>query len=285
MDDLSQSELAQLDGFRPKKDDDNASPNSPEEQAFLDAILADTSIEVPEALDWRETPGRVSEVKDQIDCGSCWAFASTGALEGQQIVRGSGRRPASNLKHSVFGNYSNKTNGTLNPLSEQNLVDCDDVDLGCYGGYMERALRYIKRAGGIEDEAHYPYWGATGECLFEKAKVAFSDNGAAILPSGDEQKLKEVVAKFGPVAVAIDASGYFVDYNRGVLVDRHCTHFFDQLNHAVLVVGYGTHSRHGDYWIVKNSWSTDWGEGGYIRMARNRKNMCGIATLAVIPTF
>ena len=285
MDDLSQSELAQLDGFRPKKDDDNASPNSPEEQAFLDAILADTSIEVPEALDWRETPGRVSEVKDQGRCGSCWAFASTGVLEGQETVRSSKRRLASSFKHFMSGGYNHKINKSITLLSAQNLVDCVEEDFGCQGGHAHTALRYIRTAGGIEYATSYPYEAANGECRFDRAKVAFRDNGAAILPVGDEQKLKEVVAKFGPVAVSIVATGNFMRYQGGVLIDNYCSNKRDDLNHAVLIVGYGTNPKDGDYWIVKNSCSTEWGEKGFIRMARNRNNMCGIANRAVIPTF
>ena len=282
--DFSKSELAKLNELRPKKGADEPPPNTPEEQAFLDAILADTSIEVPDALDWREAPGRVSEVKNQGQCGSCWAFSAVGALEGQEKVRNPRRRSITSLKQSLLGNRN--TNATVTPLSEQNLVDCVTGDYGCGGGEIEDALRYIKTAGGIDDEASYPYEELTGECRFDKDKVAFRDNGAARLPIGDEQQLKAVVAKFGPVAVAIDAdSDSFLDYEDGVYIDDNCGNEYDDLGHAVLVVGYGTDPKEGDYWIVKNSWGMEWGYDGYIKMARNRKNMCGIATEGVIPTF
>ena len=276
--DYNKSELAQLNGLRPLKGIDEPAPNSPEEQAFLNAILADKSIEVPDALDWRQTPGRVGEVKNQGMCGSCWTFASTGALEGQENARHPKRRPIKSSK--------NETDATVTLLSEQNLVDCVKDDYGCRGGWMEDALRYVKTAGGIEDESSYPYTAWTGECKFDKTKVAFHNAGAANLPGGDEEKLKELVAKFGPVAVAIDASSiWFQFYLGGVYVNKWCGNKEEQLDHAVLVVGYGTDAKKGDYWIVKNSWGAYWGESGYIRMARNRNNMCGIATWAVIPTF
>ena len=281
--DYSKSELAHINGFKQKKRVGDAPPNSPEEQAFLDAILADTSIEVPDALDWRKTPGRVSEVKDQGDCGSCWTFAATGVLEGQETVRSSKRRPASSFKHFMSKGYNHKINVSLTLLSEENLIDCVKEEFNCEGGHAHTALRYIKTAGGIEDEASYPYEARYGECRFDQTKVAFRDNGAAILPVGDEQKLKEVVAKFGPVAVSVYATDLFLDYKGGVFFDLECPS--DHSNHGVLIVGYGTDPKDGEYWIVKNSWRKDWGEDGYIRMARNRKNMCGIATRAVIPTF
>lgn len=272
MADMPSTELAQMNGFRLPANlltgQQELPKNSPEAQAFLDKILADKSIEVPDSIDWRTVPGRVSEVKNQGQCGSCWAFATTGALEGQEKTR-------------VKLNNSN-----LVELSEQNLVDCVKADAGCNGGFMKDAMDYIKTEGGIDDETSYPYEAMTRKCRFRKDKVAFNDAGGAILPVGDENKLKEVVAKFGPVAVAIDASSlWFQLYHRGVYVNKRCKHKEDQLDHGVLVVGYGTDPKKGDYWIVKNSWGPHWGEKGYIRMARNRNNMCGIATAATIPTF
>lgn len=116
---------------------------------------------------------------------------------------------------------------------------------------MADALDYVKEEGGIDDETSYPYEARTSKCRFRKEKVAFSDSGSAILPSGDEQKLKEAVAKFGPVAVAIDASSIFFQfYRKGVYYNKHCKNKQDELDHGVLVVGYGTDPKKGDYWIV-----------------------------------
>lgn len=263
---------------------------------FLENILNNNSIEVPDEVDWRKVPGRVTRVKNQGNCGSCWAFASTGALEGQEKVQTNFRNNTSyRYRFSSFDSYPGRfishtrRNTALDDtveLSEQNLVDCVKDDAGCNGGFMKDALEFVHVEGGIDDEKSYPYEAREKKCRFRKDKVAFSDSGAAILPTGDEQKLKEVVAKFGPVAVAIDASSiWFQLYKKGVYYNKRCKNKEDQLDHAVLVVGYGTDPKKGDYWIVKNSWGPKYGEDGYIRMSRNRNNNCGIATVATIPTF
>lgn len=271
--DSSQVEMMAINGFKLPREVEarrDALQNSPEADQFVQSILNDDSIDVPDSLDWRTVPGRVSEVKNQGQCGSCWAFASTGALEGQE-------KPRSN---------STETNADLVELSEQNLVDCVKDDYGCNGGFMKDAFDFVKAEGGIDDEKSYPYEAITRKCRFKKDKVAFSDKGAAILPTGDEQKLKEVVAKFGPVAVAIDASSlWFQFYHKGVYYNKRCHNKENELDHGVLVVGYGTDPKKGDYWLVKNSWGPHWGDKGYIKMARNRNNNCGIATVATIPTF
>lgn len=244
------------------------------ESEFLKKILEDDSIEVPDSMDWRTVPGRVSRVKNQGSCGSCWTFASTGALEGQEK-----RQP------KYFNGNSSDGSGLVE-LSEQNLVDCVKKDYGCNGGIMADAFDFISEEKGIDDEQSYPYEGRTKKCRYQASKVAMSDSGSLILPQGDEQRLKEVVAKFGPVAVAIDASSiWFQFYRHGVYYNKHCKNKPDELDHAVLVVGYGTDPKKGDYWIVKNSWGAKYGEQGYIRMARNKGNNCGIASMATIPTF
>lgn len=245
--------------------------NSPRSEQFLRAILDDNST-IPDSIDWRQVPGRVSEVKNQGACGSCWAFASTGTLEGQEKAKPE-LRPSS-------------ASAQLTELSEQNLVDCVKADYGCQGGFMKDALEFVAQEKGIDDEQSYPYEARTRKCRFRPDKVAFTDSGAALLPSGDEEALKKVVAKFGPVAVGIDASSiWFQFYRHGVYYNKHCKNKENQLDHGVLVVGYGTDPKKGDYWIVKNSWGPQYGEKGYIRMSRNRNNNCGIATAATIPTF
>lgn len=267
--DLSSIEMKSRKGFKlPEAMEARraALRNLPEAEKFLNEILNDNLTEVPDELDWRQVPGRVSRVKDQANCGSCWAFASTGALEGQESVR----------KHV----------SSIIELSEQNLVDCVKKASGCGGGWMKDAFESVRTEGGIDTEQSYPYEAETNKCRFNPKNVAFNDSGAAILPTADEQKLKEVVAKFGPVSVAIDADNpFFLFYSGGIYYSNGCKTEAISLDHAVLVVGYGTDPKKGDYWIVKNSWGSDWGEHGYIRMARNYGNMCGIATVATIPTF
>jgi len=268
--DWSNLEVRSTNGFKLPKDHETKLKNSPEAERFLASIIENNSTDVPDEVDWRKVPGRVSRVKNQGQCGSCWAFSSVGVLEGQEYRR----------------NNKSFSGADLVELSEQNLVDCVEADMGCQGGIMADALELVSKEGGIDDERSYPYEAKTKSCRFRKDKVAFSDKGYAILPEGDEQKLKEVVSKFGPVAVAIDASSiWFQLYHKGVYYNKHCRNGSSDLDHAVLVVGYGTDPKKGDYWIVKNSWGPKYGEQGYIRMARNRKNNCGIATMATIPIF
>ena len=127
-----------------------------------------------------------------------------------------------------------------------------------------------------------------GKCRFKKKFVGATCSGYTDIPSGKEDLLKEAIATVGPVSVAIDVTeDKFMLYKEGILVDDGCSNSEDELNHGVLAVGYGTNTTNSgesmDYWIVKNSWGTGWGEQGYIRMARNKDNMCGIATLASYP--
>ncbi|XP_029022261.1 cathepsin S, ortholog 1 [Betta splendens] len=216
---------------------------------------------LPRQVDWR-TSGLVSPVQDQGLCGSCWAFSSMGALEGQM----------------------KKQTGVLVPLSPQNLVDCStsDGNEGCRGGYISKAFSYVIRNRGVDSERSYPYEHQDGRCRYSVRGRAGACSRFHILPQGDEKALQAAVAAVGPVAAAVNAMlPSFHLYRGGLYNVPSCNPML--INHAVLVVGYGT-DRGQDYWLVKNSWGTDWGEDGFIRLARN-KNLCGIANLAIYPTL
>lgn len=273
--DWTEDELKKLNGH--KASGRKRFETSPEaRRRFLTSLLKNVSSPVPEEWDWRSVKGRVSEVKDQKSCGSCWAFAAAGALEGQEQTR-VGRGGAGGGGAEA---------GRVLSLSAQNLVDCSRRNKGCDGGAIADALIDAGKQGGINSDLDYPYQAEEGDCKFDLNKIAISNIGALMLSEGDEEELKAVVANFGPVAIAIDASARdFTYYETGIYYSDKCSRSSLDVNHSLLLVGYGTGPSTGDYWIVKNSWSQDWGESGYIKIARNRNNTCGIASSAIIPTF
>jgi cathepsin L len=220
----------------------------------------DSSQSLPTSVDWR-SKGKVTGVKDQGQCGSCWSFSTTGSVEGAWAM-----------------------NHTLVSLSEQNLMDCSRSygNAGCNGGLMDNAFKYIINNRGIDTEASYPYAGYTYySCKYNSANKGASISSYKDVTSGSESSLQTAVANNGPVSIAIDASHQsFQLYSGGYYYEPSCSS--TNLDHGVLTVGYGTGTS-GDYWIVKNSWGTGWGDQGYIYMARNKGNNCGVATAASFP--
>ena len=206
-------------------------------------------------VDWREK-GAVTPVKNQGSCGSCWAFSSTGALEGGNFV----------------------AHGELISLSEQQLVDCDPKSHGCGGGLMTNAFEYVK-AHGLCTEEDYPYHAKDEDCKDTQCKAAIKIAGYEETPEMDGAALKAAVAK-APVSVAVEAdSAVFQMYKSGVVDSTACG---TSLNHGVLAVGYTA-----DYWIVKNSWGATWGDNGYIKIKYDATGagICGINQMNSYPTF
>ncbi|KAL3273376.1 hypothetical protein HHI36_014824 [Cryptolaemus montrouzieri] len=219
-----------------------------------------TNYTLPSSIDWRNH-GAVTAVKDQGFCGACYAFSAIGGLEGQlKIVK-----------------------GQLISLSEQNLIDCsaDQGNSGCAGGLITQALDYIKKFG-IRSEVDYPYFGTEADCQHDKNKIITDITGYVNIREGSEEDLQHAIATIGPVSVSIDATFELQAYDSGILDDRFCTTY--ELNHGVLVVGYGIENGL-QYYLVKNSWGKDWGDDGYFKIVRNQKNRCGIATLATYPVI
>jgi len=218
---------------------------------------------VPATLDWR-LYGAVTPVKDQAICGSCWSFGTVGALEGANFL----------------------ATGNLVRLSQQALVDCSwgYGNNACDGGEDFRAYQWVMRHGGIPTEDSYGgYLGIDGFCHIDDPNVVtgFAMESYVNVTSGDADALKVALSKHGPVSVAIDASHKtFSFYSNGVYYEPDCHSDPEGLDHAVLAVGYGNINGQ-DYWLIKNSWSTYWGNDGYVLMSQKNNN-CGVATM---PTF
>uniref|UniRef100_A0A7N0ULD0 Uncharacterized protein n=1 Tax=Kalanchoe fedtschenkoi TaxID=63787 RepID=A0A7N0ULD0_KALFE len=217
--------------------------------------------QVPSTVDWRKK-GAVTPVKDQGQCGCCWAFSAVAATEG----------------------ITQLSTGKLISLSEQELVDCDTSgqDQGCEGGLMDDAFQFIQQNGGLTTEAKYPYQGVDGSCTATSKQPAAKITGYEDVPTNDENSLMKAVAN-QPVSVAIDAGGSDFQFYSGGVFTVFCG---TQLDHGVTAVGYGVDGT-TKYWLIKNSWGASWGEEGYIRMQRGvdaAEGLCGIAMEPSYPT-
>lgn len=202
--------------------------------------FASLNANIPKEWDWRSL-GVVSPVKNQGKCGSCWTFSTVGALESHFLLK--------------YGQFRN--------LSEQQLVDCagDYDNHGCKGGLPSHAFEYIKDNGGISLETNYPYLAQDGTCKITKeSALSVGVKGGSVNISLSEDDLKQALYQHGPVSVAFRVIDGFRDYSSGVYSANDCKNGPDDVNHAVLAVGYGTDENGVDYWIIKNSWGAAWGD-------------------------
>ena len=230
----------------------------------------DFTSKLADSVNW-VTKGGVTQVKDQGQCGSCWSFSTTGAIEGAYFVK----------------------TGKLESFSEQQLVDCDNYtnggkDLGCKGGLMDNAFTWVSKNDGLCAESDYPYVSGTtkksGDC--QKSCNVNKDSDVRsyvdVVPKSDDEMMKALSLQ--PVSIAIEADQKeFQLYKSGVFTGKCGT----ELDHGVLAVGYGSLDG-SDYYLVKNSWSTSWGDGGYIKLGRgpqynNGEGQCGILLQASYP--
>jgi len=226
-----------------------------ENNTEVEVMNFNATVDIPAKVDWRDE-GAVLPIKNQGHCGSCWAFAAVATLEGAHKI----------------------STGELTDLSEQQLVDCSYRygNQGCEGGWPLKALQYVRDNQGLDTEESYPYMTKMGYCHYNRKYVGSLIKQIYRTQTGSEDSLAMCLAMYGPVAVAVDATE-MMSYSGGIYNNIRCNPH--NLNHAVTVVGYTT-----DSWIIKNSWSTHWGEQGYMRLARNKGNMCGVAMDGVFPT-
>ena len=232
-------------------------------QATSCGMYSPSSSSVPSEFDWRQK-GAVSAVKDQGQCGSCWAFSTTGAVEGAWAIK----------------------SGNLVSLSEQQLVDCSKRygNLGCKGGLMDSAFQYVAD-NGLCSESSYPYVSGdtktSGTC--QTCSYAVHISSCADVKPNDQLALKHAIATVGPVSIAIEAdTRLFQSYSSGVITSTSCG---TTLDHGVLIVGYGTENGIM-YWLVKNSWGSSWGDKGYVKILRSESNNDpGICGIAMEPSF
>jgi len=226
--------------------------NRPEERQNV-GVLPGGDVDAPQTLDWR-TKNMVTPVKDQGQCGSCWAFSVTENIESMYC-----------MKNSLDCTQ-------LAPLAPQEIVDCDTVDQGCNGGDPPTAYQFVIQEGGMEDDSDYPYTAQDGTCNFQASMVKVTiSSWQYATQNSDEGTMMTNLVNWGPLSICVDAEPW-QDYTGGVLMASDCD---TQLDHCVQLVGYDL-TQSTPFWIVRNSWGADWGENGYIRLQYGQ-DTCGCA--------
>jgi C1A family cysteine protease len=224
-------------------------------------ILKSKLITTPDTFDWRDHDA-VTPVKDQGQCGSCWAFSVTENVESVWIL-------------------ANGLNSSILPMAPQQLVDCDDYSFGCDGGFPPFAYDYLMDAGGLDEEKYYPYTATGGSCAFKASAVEATITGYKFATTPlDETTMKANLASWAPLSIMVDAR-YWNDYTGGILEEWQCDDV-PVLDHCVQAVGFNM-TAPMPYWIVRNSWGTDWGENGYIRIQYG-SDTCGLTYCATSAT-
>ncbi|XP_072887645.1 cathepsin L-like [Hemitrygon akajei] len=198
-------------------------------------------------VDWRSC-GAVTSVKNQMRCGSCWAFASIANLESMWFLK---------TKQLVS-------------MSEQELLDCDRLDRACSGGYPYNAFRSIMQLGGMMTARDYPYRAAKHRCRFQQSRVIARVQTYRMIRPHENEMMRWVSSR-GPIIIMMNSVA-MKGYRGGILRPTWCPS--TRLNHVLLIVGYGV-ERRMPYWIIKNSWGSNWGESGYFRIYRGEQ-VCGL---------
>jgi cathepsin F len=233
---------------------------------LMTALVDDSNTEatrllasIPTNFDWR-TSGAVTPVKDQGQCGCCWAFSSVANIESLYYIK-----------------YRQVVD-----LAEQQLLNCDTYDSGCNGGSMMNAFAYLKSSTGLIKESDLPYTSSSATCAISNFLPVAKVTASTRYPYTNESSIASFLYSNGPLAVAINGNILF-NYVSGIIKATSSQCDPTNLNHAVLIVGYGV-SGTTSYWIVKNSWGVYWGESGYFRIAKG-SSTCGINTYVTTATI
>jgi cathepsin F len=239
--DLTREEFSRFLGYQPK----------PNQRKAIKSSRMTSAAAPPTTFDWRDhTPAVVTPVYNQADCGSCWAFSATENIESQWALAGN----------------------TLVSLSVQQIVSCDTNDDGCGGGDTPTAYEYVISAGGLDTWADYPYTSGTGKngkCEFKSDNITAKIKSWEYAGRHNETEMVAYLAQNGPLSICVDAAKWD-NYKSGIMPASSCG---TSLDHCVLAVGYNLDQ---NYWIVRNSWATDWGIQGYIYLEYGA-NTCGIS--------